>query len=33
LPLFLAPVHATIIPVASVHEEYANEVFKKLKDE
>ena len=33
LPLFLAPVHATIIPVAWVHEEYANEIFQKLKDE
>ena len=31
LPLFLAPVHVTIIPVAWVHEEYANEIFQKLK--
>lgn len=30
LPLFIAPVQASIIPVASVHEDYANEVYEKL---
>jgi len=32
-PVWLAPIHSAILPVAPVHEEYANEVFKELKDE
>ena len=32
-PVWLAPVHSAILPVAPAHEEYANEVFKELKDE
>ena len=33
LPLWLSPIHFAILPVAEVHEKYAQELYKKWKDQ